>query len=308
MSTTPTVTPRPSVDPLLQAIERERSRLAAYSARRPLDRPLHRAPGPAGAQQSAPGRVLDQQRIAGSRRGGASGLPIDGAFSTLIVRDSKNGRPTVKWDPTYRGMIALALASGFVTDVQSGVVRDAPITSSSARAPSPSLVHRRSLLPKLGTVIAAWSTAKLSTGGLVIEILTMGDIAKIRAMSPAGDKGPWGEWADMMARKSAIRRLLHKLPAGTVRLSQPMEISSPVLPARTLAPVTDQRPGSLSPEEEFALESSSLERLNDANSAAELEANWAAVLSSYQQRGGALPLRIEATHRELAEHFAEGGA
>ena len=56
----------------------------------------------------------------------ASGLPIDGQLSNVFVRDNaKSGRPSCKWDPTYRGMIALALASGFVTDVQSGVVRDA---------------------------------------------------------------------------------------------------------------------------------------------------------------------------------------
>ena len=78
-----------------------------------------------------------------------------------------------------------------------------------------------------------------------MEILTAGDIAKIRAMSPAGDRGAWGHWADMMARKSAIRRLLHRLPAGTVRLSAPMEITAAPWdePARVIAPIAEHAPG-----------------------------------------------------------------
>ena len=182
------VVTRPSVDVLLQAIEREKPRLQAYlpdglSIDRfvaLLDRQVRNNPRLA---ECSTNNVLREVSAAA-----ASGLPIDGQFSTLIVRDSKNGRPTCKWDWTYRGGIALALASGFVVDVQSGVVRDSDHFEF-CEGSEPKLVHRRSLLPKLGQVIAAWATAKLSTGGLVIEILTAGDIAKIRAMSPAGEKG-----------------------------------------------------------------------------------------------------------------------
>lgn len=303
------VAPRQSVDGLLQAIEREKGRLQAYlpdgiSIDRfvaLLDRQVRNNPRLA---ECSTNNVLREVSAAA-----ASGLPIDGQFSTLLVRDNtKSGRPSCKWDPTYRGMIALALASGFVTDVQSGVVRDADHFEF-CEGSEPRLVHRRSLLPKLGSVIAAWSTAKLTTGGLIIEILSAGDIAKIKAMSPAGEKGPWGTWADQMARKSAIRRLLHKLPAGTVRLSSPMEITSAaVLPARIVTPIGETQPGALSPDEENALECAALERLHDASTPAELAVAWAASLAAYQQRGAALSLRIEATHHDLAESFSQEGA
>ena len=164
------------------------------------------------------------------------------------------------------------------------------------------------MLQKLGSVIAAWSTAKLTTGGWIIEILSAGDIAKIKAMSPAGEKGPWGAWADQMARKSAIRRLLHKLPADRA-LQSPMEITSAaVLPARIVTPIGETQPGALSPDEENALECAALERLHDASTPAELEVAWAASLAAYQQRGAALSLRIEATHHDLAESFSQEGA
>jgi recombination protein RecT len=306
------VAPRPSVDVLMQAIERERPRLQAYlpdglSIDRfvaLLDRQVRNNPRLA---ECSTNNVLREVSAAA-----ASGLPIDGQFSTLLVRDNtKTGRPSCRWDPTYRGLIALALASNFVVDVQSGVVRSNDHFEFNEGS-APSLVHRRCLLPKWGDVIASWATAKLSTGGLVIEILTAGDIAKIKAMSPAGERGPWGAWADQMARKSAIRRLLRRLPAGTVRLSAPLEITAaPDQPARIVAPIAEQPPGggrALSPDEENALECTALERLHDAGTPAALEVAWAASLAAYQQRGAAVPLRVEATHRELAESFAEEGA
>jgi len=296
------------LDQLLQAIEREKSRLQAYlpdglSIDRfvaLLDRQVRNNPRLA---ECSTNNVLREVSAAAT-----SGLPIDGQFSTLLVRDSKSGRPSCKWDPTYRGLIALALASNFVVDVQSGVVRSNDHFEFNEGS-SPSLVHRRSLLPNWGDVIASWATAKLSTGGLVIEILTAGDIAKIKAMSPAGEKGPWGTWADQMARKSAIRRLLHKLPAGTVRLTAPMGITSPaVLPARIVAPIGEPQPGPLSPDEANALECAALERLHDASTPAELAVAWAASLAEYQQRGATVSLRVEATHHDLGESFAEADA
>src|ERR1017187_7080172 len=41
----------------------------------------------------------------------ASGLPIDGKMSSLIVRKSKHGKPVAVWDPSYRGMVYLCLDS-----------------------------------------------------------------------------------------------------------------------------------------------------------------------------------------------------
>jgi hypothetical protein len=110
-----------------------------------------------------------------------------------------------------------------------------------------------------------------------------------------------------MCRKSAIRRLLKRLPKGPVRNLDPLAFASPAaLPvqSRQAAPSAPE----ITEDEAFALECASLERLRDASSLVELDANWAASLSKYQQRGAELPLRVEATYRELREGLVDASA
>jgi phage RecT family recombinase len=312
MNSSPATTaPRPSVDALLLAVDAAKDTMSAYL---PDGVSIERFVALAKRQ------IIDTPRLAecttpsvlrALSAAAASGLPIDGRFSSLIVRDSKHGRPTANWDPSYRGMITLALASGFVIDVQSGVVRDTDHFEFSEGS-APSLVHRRSLLPKWGEVIASWATARLKSNGLMIEILTAGDIAKIRAMSPAGDRGAWGSWEDQMARKAAIRRLLKKLPAGTVRLSDALQITTMALTephriATALQTAATATPAAaLSPEELNALECQAEERLRDADTPAALAIAWATSLAAFSQRGAPTPLKVEALHHDLAEDMAQG--
>lgn len=302
------ISTRANVESLLAAVEGAKATLAAYL---PDGVSIDRFVALAKRQ------VLDNPRLAecasasvlrALSAAAASGLPIDGHFSTLLVRDSKHGKPSATWDPTFRGMITLALASGFVLDVQSGVVREHDeftLTEGS----SPALVHRRSLLPNHGAVIAAWATAKLRTGGLMVEVLTLDDIARIKAMSPAGDRGPWGAWADQMARKSAVRRLLKRLPAGVVRLSDPLD-GTALAERPAVTGLIEQAPKALEvmPEELHVLECQGLERLHDASDAAQLQVAWLATLAAFQQRGAAIPLKLEAAHHDLRESHSHQAA
>jgi recombination protein RecT len=228
----------------------------------------------------------------------ASGLPLDGKFSSLIVRQPKEGRPIACWDASYRGMTWLALESGFVIDVQSGVVREHDHFEYE-QGSAPRLVHRVSLLPKCGEVIAAYATAKLRAGGIMIEILTRQDIARIKAMSPAADKGPWLPWADQMARKSAVRRLLKRLPAGAARLPSP----SPSAPA--IARIGDDTALMITPEDEFRLECRALELLGDADTDAALQAAWTAIVADYAQAGATTPVKVEARFHDRREALAQ---
>ena len=47
----------------------------------------------------------------------ASGLPLSKQFGNLIIRESKSGPATASFDLTYRGMIYVALASGYVRNI-----------------------------------------------------------------------------------------------------------------------------------------------------------------------------------------------
>lgn len=228
-----------------------------------------------------------------------SGLELDGRFSSLIVRKSKKGTPTAKWDPSYRGMIRLALESGFVRNVDSNVVREFD-EFHVEQGTEPKLVHRPCILKSRGKPLAAYCIVELTNGAKLVEVLTGEDIERIRALSPAA-AGPWSTWADEMARKAAIRRALKKLPAGSARLL-PLHAE----PGRGTRTKLERAPlAELLPEELHALECRHLESLADADDSAALGAAWAAVLVDFNQRGAEVPLALEARHRDLAEAMAD---
>ena len=232
----------------------------------------------------------------------ASGLQLDGKFSSLIVRRPKQGKPSAHWDPTYRGLTYLALESGHVIDVQAGVVREADKFEMELGS-DPKLRHVPLLTLKPGAVLAAYAVAKLRSGGQMIELLTRSDIDRIRAMSPAGDKGPWGSWDDEMAKKSAVRRVLKRLPASAIRAAALVEtiVNAPspqsARATRTLLPAL--------PEDEHAIECRALERLNEAGSLDDLQAAWCAVVIDYQQAGLDVPVKIEARRNDRQEALAQ---
>lgn len=226
----------------------------------------------------------------------ASGLQLDGRFSSLIIRKSKHGRPTAVWDPTYRGMTSLALASGYVRDVQAYCVRSEDQFSVELGT-APRIVHVPCLLPRCGEVIAAYAFAMLLTGGQIVEVLGRADLEKIRAMSPAGESGPWSAWADEQAKKSAIRRLLKRLPAASVRgMSAPATV-----PMMTRSSTPSTTSTTCEPERANALECSALERLSAAETPADLEAAFAQTVVDFSQARIALPVRVEAMRNDRRE-------
>jgi phage RecT family recombinase len=295
MSTT-TQSPVPAradVAALLQEVMRGEDSLTAY---------LPEGTSPQRFMALARRAILEQPALAecsaasvlrALRECALSGLELDGRFSTLIVRKSKQGRPAATWDATYRGMISLALSSGHVRSAEAQVVREADEFRVELGS-QPVLVHRPCLTSARGEVTASYAVAELTSGGRLVELLTREDISRIRAASPAGERGPWGPWADEMARKAALRRLLKKLPVGAIR--------------RPYAPVpvpTQARPAALLPEDEHALECRALAQLADAATIQDLDAAWSQAQIEYQQRGVSVSLAVEARWRELRESIGE---
>jgi recombination protein RecT len=60
-----------------------------------------------------------------------------------------------------------------------------------------------------------FAMAKLKDGAIEVEVLKPADIEKIRSVSRSKDRGPWVDWWEEMAKKSAIRRLSKRLPLNT---------------------------------------------------------------------------------------------
>jgi recombination protein RecT len=61
----------------------------------------------------------------------------------------------------------------------------------------------------------AYAYALLKDGGHAFEVMTVAEVERIRGRSRAGQSGPWVSDWEMMARKTAIRRLAKLLPLSS---------------------------------------------------------------------------------------------
>lgn len=240
----------------------------------------------------------------------ASGLPIDGKMSSVVVRKSKHGKPTATWDPSYRGMCYLALESGHVSSVEAHAVfqRD---EFSVELGTSAAIVHRPCLAGERGPVVAAYAVAALKAGGLVREVLGAEDLRKIRASSPAADSGPWKSWPERMAMKSAMRRLLKKLPAADIgtlarATAHVIEHDDGEGEAYQAAVQSPARSPS-SPADTAPLEARALEAISEAGSSADLAQAWSGIRAEFRAAAADVPLAIEARWHDRREVLESRG-
>lgn len=66
-----------------------------------------------------------------------------------------------------------------------------------------------------GKAIGAYATAVLKDGSQMLEVMSLEEIEKVRAVSRSGKNGPWAQWWSEMARKTVMRRLSKRLPMST---------------------------------------------------------------------------------------------
>jgi recombination protein RecT len=66
-----------------------------------------------------------------------------------------------------------------------------------------------------GKPIGAYATAVLKNGEKLLEVMSLEEIEKVRAVSRSGRNGPWAQWWGEMARKTVMRRLSKRLPMST---------------------------------------------------------------------------------------------
>lgn len=66
-----------------------------------------------------------------------------------------------------------------------------------------------------GKAIGAYATAVLKDGSRLLEVMSLEEIEKVRAVSRAKGNGPWVQWWGEMARKTVMRRLSKRLPMST---------------------------------------------------------------------------------------------
>lgn len=77
----------------------------------------------------------------------------------------------------------------------------------------PTVSHKPPSLDKeRGNPIGAYAVATDSQGRKYLEVMSRGEIEKVRAVSRAKSSGPWNQWWEEMARKTVARRLFKSLP------------------------------------------------------------------------------------------------
>lgn len=113
------------------------------------------------------------------------------------------------FDPGWRGLVDIARRSGQIKRIEAHVVY-AMDEFYVQRTPLTSIRHVPSEEPNPGEVRAAYAVAEFQGGELQIEVMMRRDLEKIRKLG--AQNGPWAQWYDEMARKSAVRRLCKYLP------------------------------------------------------------------------------------------------
>ncbi|MET0439161.1 MAG: recombinase RecT [Devosia sp.] len=72
-----------------------------------------------------------------------------------------------------------------------------------------------SLEQSRGKAIGAYATAVLKDGSRLLEVMSLEEIEKVRAVSRSKGAGPWVQWWGEMARKTVMRRLSKRLPMSS---------------------------------------------------------------------------------------------
>lgn len=165
-------------------------------------------------------RALMDAAALGIRPGGLMGRGY------LLPRRNNKVKPSVLecyFDPGWRGLIDIARRSGEIKSVAAHVVY-AKDRFHVAFGSTPRLDHEPVLEGDRGEIVAAYAIAEFKDGSVQTEVLTKGDIHKIRAVS-AAENGPWKDWEDEMSRKSAVRRLCKYLPFDPI-LEKAIEVAT----------------------------------------------------------------------------------
>lgn len=139
----------------------------------------------------------------------------EGAFvvfnTNTGTREDPNWVKQVQWMPMIGGIVKKMHQSGDVAMVTAKVVYENDEYEMWVDDEGEHVRHRPAENPNHDVVRQVFAMVKTKEGAVYVEPLTPRDIEKIRSVSRSKDKGPWVQWWEEMAKKSAIRRLAKRL-------------------------------------------------------------------------------------------------
>lgn len=152
----------------------------------------------------------------------ADGLLCDGREAALVIyrtkkKDDQGERwiDAVQYMPMVAGILKKVRNSGELSTIVAKVVYAGDHFRNWIDDQGEHLEYEAGDNQDRSIVRNAFAMAKLRDGAVEVEVLKPADIEKIRSVSRAKDKGPWVDWWEEMAKKSAIRRLSKRLPLNT---------------------------------------------------------------------------------------------
>lgn len=162
------------------------------------------------------------------------GLIPDGREAAIVVYNSKmkrNGQDAwvkkAQYLPMVDGVLKRARQSGQIDVIAGKAVFDGDQFDYWMDENGEHINYRPKFVGR-GEFILSFAFAKLKTGELIVEVMTKEEVDRVRAASKGGQYGPWKDWYDRMAVKSALHRLARRLPNASelmdmLERGQPMD-------------------------------------------------------------------------------------
>lgn len=111
----------------------------------------------------------------------------------------------------YRGLISLARRSGKIANIYAQAVYSEDVFEVELGTER-KIVHKPNFLKTRGQAVCYYAVFQGTDGYSDFEVMTMEEIEKVRLSSKSGGSGAWKMWANEMAKKTVLRRLLKRAP------------------------------------------------------------------------------------------------
>ena len=167
------------------------------------------------------------------------GLIPDGREAALVTFNTKQKDGSyiklVQAMPMVGGILKKVRQSGELATIHAAVVYANDKFRYWVDTDGQHIEHEPVLFGERGKAIGVYAMAKTKDDSVFVQPLSLQDVEKIRNSSRSKDGGPWSQWWDEMAKKSAIRRLAKYLPQSTdveQILKSDEDLFMPELPAK----------------------------------------------------------------------------
>lgn len=166
-----------------------------------------------------------QSLILALTRCARDGLLPDGREAALVVRSSKNYSTNqyekkAVYMPMVDGVLKRARQSGQVSNIIAKAVHASDTFDYHVDENGEHLTHRPAFVEG-DTLTKVYAFARLTSGEIVVEVMTREDVEKIRQTVTSSERqsSPWMKFYDRMALKTVVHRLARRLPCASEMFS-----------------------------------------------------------------------------------------